>query len=47
MTEVVAHRAKAYAYLDNDGNDHKKAKDTKKFVIKEKTYVSKFQRLFA
>ena len=26
MTEVVALRPKAYAYLDDDGSDHKKAK---------------------
>ena len=36
MTEVVALRSKAYAYLDDDGNDHKKAKVTKKCVIKQK-----------
>ena len=36
MKEVVALRPKAYEYLDDDGNDHKKAKGTKKCVIKQK-----------
>ena len=36
MTEFVALRAKAYAYLDDDGNEHKKSKDTKRCVIKQK-----------
>ena len=30
MTEVVALRPKAYAYLDDDGNEHKKSKGTKR-----------------
>ena len=34
MPEVVAFRPKAYAYLDDDGRKHKKAKGTKKCVIK-------------
>ena len=34
MTEFVAHRAKAYAYLMEYGREHKKAKGTKKCVIK-------------
>ena len=34
MTEFVALRAKAYAYLMEDGSEHKKAKGTKKCVIK-------------
>ena len=34
VTEVVALRPKTYAYLMDDGSDHKKAKDTKKCVIK-------------
>ena len=41
LTEVVALRPKAYAYLDDYGNDHKKAKGTKKCVVKQKL-VSKF-----
>ena len=34
MTEFVALRAKAYAYLLEDGSEHKKAKGTKKCVVK-------------
>ena len=34
MTELIALRAKAYAYLKEDGSDHKKAKLTKKCLIK-------------
>ena len=36
ITEFLALRPKAYAYLDDYGNDHKKAKGTKKCVIKQK-----------
>ena len=32
MTEFVALRAKAYAFLMEDGTEHKKAKGTKKKV---------------
>ena len=39
MTEVVALRPKTYAYLIDDGSDHKIAKGTKKCVLKQKTYV--------
>ena len=35
MTEVVALRLKAYAYLGDDGSKHKTAKGTKKCVIKQ------------
>ena len=42
ITEFVALRPKAYAYLDNDyGNDHKKG--TKKCVIKQKLMFQNFQ----
>ena len=34
MTEFVALRAKAYEYLMEDGSKHKKAKGTKKCIIK-------------
>ena len=44
ITEFVTLRPKAYAYLYGDGNNHKKAKRTKKCVTKQ-TYVSKFQTL--
>ena len=40
--EAIALRRKTYAYLDDDGNDHKKAKGTKKCVIKTRTHISKF-----
>ena len=36
MTEFVALRAKTYLYLDYDGKEEKKAKGTKKCVIKKK-----------
>ena len=36
MTEIFALRPKAYAYLDDDGNEHKKSKSTKRCVIKQK-----------
>ena len=39
MIEFVALRPKTYAYLMNDGSDHKKAKGTKKVYNKTKTYV--------
>ena len=39
MTEVVALRPKTYAYLMDDGGNHKKAKGTKKVCNKAKTYV--------
>ena len=34
MTELVALRAKAYTYSMENGSEHKKAKETKKCVIK-------------
>ena len=34
VTEVVTLRPETYAYLTDDGSHHKKAKDTKKCVIK-------------
>ena len=43
MTEVVALRPKAYAYLDDDGSEHKKAKGTKKCVIKQKLMFENFK----
>ena len=43
ITEFVALRPKAYAYLDDDGNDYKKAKGTKKFVIKRKLIFQNFK----
>ena len=43
ITEFVALRPKAYAYLDDYGNDHKKAKGTKKCVIKQKLMFQNFK----
>ena len=34
MIKFIAHRAKAYAYLKEDGSEHKRAKGTKKCIIK-------------
>ena len=36
MTKLVGLRAKTYSYLIDDGSEDKKAKDTKKCVIKRK-----------
>ena len=35
MIEFVALRPKTYSYLMNDGKNYKKAKETKKFLIKK------------
>ena len=43
MTEVVALRPKTYAYLMDDGSDHKKAKGTKKCVIKQKLMFQNYK----
>ena len=36
MTKFVALRAKTYSYLIDDGSEVKKAKDTKKCIIRRK-----------
>ena len=47
MKEFVALRAKAYAYLMEDGSEHKKAKGTKKCIIKlELTFENYKNSLF-
>ena len=43
ITEVVAHRPKTYAYLMDDGSDHKKSKCTKKCVIKQKLMFENYE----
>ena len=43
MTEYVTLRAKAYAYLDDDGNKYKTSKGTKKCVIKQKLIFQNFK----
>ena len=47
ITEFVALRPKTYSYLDHNYNEHKKAKDTKKCVIEQKTIFQNFKDLFA
>ena len=41
MKEFVRLRAKTYAYLMNDDSEHKKAKETKKCVIKPRRRLFK------
>ena len=43
MVEVVALRPKIYAYLMDGGSDHKKAKGTKKCVIKQKLMFENYK----
>ena len=43
MTEFVALRAKAYAYLKEDGSEHKKVKGTKKHIIKRKLMFENYK----
>ena len=43
ITQVVALRPKTYAYLMDDGSDHKKAKGTKKWVIKRKLMFKNYK----
>ena len=43
ITELVALREKAYSYLDDADNGHKKSKGTKKCVIKQKLMFQNFK----
>ena len=43
IAEVVALRPKTYAYLMNDGSNHKKPKGTKKCVIKQKLMFENYK----
>ena len=43
ITEVVALRPKTYAYLMDDGSDHKKAKGTEKCVIKQELMFGNYK----
>ena len=43
ITEAVALRPKTYAYLTDDGSDHKKAKGTKKCIIKQKLMFENYK----
>ena len=46
MTEFVALRAKTYAYLNEDGSEHKKAKGTKMCVIKRELMFENYKNSF-
>ena len=43
ITEVVAIRPKTYAYLIDDGSEHKKAEGIKKCVIKRKLMFQNYK----
>ena len=43
MTEYIGLRAKTYAYLMDDDSDHKKAKGTKKCVIKRRLIFENYK----
>ena len=43
IIEFCALRAKAYTYLMEDGNEHKKVKGTKKCIIKRELMFEKFK----
>ena len=43
MTEFYALRAKAYAYLMENGSEHKKAKGTKKCIIKRELIFNNYK----
>ena len=43
ITEVVALRPKTYAYLMDDGSNHKKAKSTKNTVTKQKLMFENYK----
>ena len=43
MTKFAALRAKAYAYLMEDGSEHKKAKGTKKCIIKREPMFENYE----
>ena len=43
ITEFAALRPKAYSYLDDDGNEHKKSKGTKRCVIKQRLMYQNFR----
>ena len=43
IIEVITLRPKRYEYLDDDGNDHEKAKGTKMCVIKQELKFQNFK----
>ena len=46
MTKFVGLRAKTYSYLIDDGSEDKKAKGTKKCIIKRKLKFENYKKLF-
>ena len=44
MTEFIALRAKAHAYLMEDGSEHKKAKGTKKCMVKRELKFENYKK---
>ena len=47
ITETASVRPKTYAYLRDDGSNHKKAKRTKKCVIKQKLVFENYKYCFS
>ena len=45
ITKFVGLRIKTYSYLIDDDSEDKKAKDTKKFVIKRKLKFENYKQL--
>ena len=43
MTKFFGLRAKTYSYLIDDGSENKKAKDTKRCVIKRKLKLENYK----
>ena len=43
MSEFLALRAKAYAYLKEDGSEHKKAKGMKKCIVKRELMFENYR----
>ena len=43
MGEVVSLRSRTWAYLMDDGSEHKKAKGTKKCVIRQKLMFQNYK----
>ena len=46
MTKFVGLRAKTYSCLIDDGSEDKKAKNTRKCVIKRKLKLENYKKLF-
>ena len=46
MTKIVGVKAKTYSYLENLGSEDKKAKNTRKCVIKRKLKFASYKNCF-